>query len=102
MLQNHISFHSKNKKTSFHSPIPIDEVLEGYPYRVSSLSNLDSVEHAGVAQLGQHARHVEPHGGLVGVGLEAAHEPRRAAGHGLQQLLQAVREPGRETGSGRG
>lgn len=76
------------------SPISFHERLERYPYGVSRLPYLDGVQHAGVSQLCENAQHVELHSGLVGVGFDAANKPGVTPGHGLQQLVEAVREPG--------
>lgn len=83
------------------SPISVNKVLERYPYGVSSLTYLDGIEHAGVAQLRQHARQFEFHWRLLRVRLNAAHEPWVAARHRLQQLVQAVGESGDRTRHGK-
>ena len=81
--------------------VALDELAELHAHRVAHLADADRLQHAGVAQLFQHDGQIEAHRRLVVVGLDAAHEPRVALGHGLEQRVQRVVEARRHRGRAR-
>ena len=66
--------------------LPVCKVLVLQPDRVPGLPDPDGLQHSGVAELLQDDGHVELHGTLVAVGLDASDEPRVAVAHRCEEL----------------
>lgn len=75
------------------------EVDERVSYGVADLADADGLEHARVAELLEHHAHLIGHGPLAVVGLDAAHEPRLALAHLLDEARQRLVELGSDRGS---
>lgn len=59
----------------YEAAVSLSKVGEPEAHREALLSDVYGLQHARVTQLLQHTRHVQLEGGLLSVGLDAAHKP---------------------------